>query len=122
VITFDPLPVIKAAKTPMQQVFQNLINNGIKYQKPGSQPKIHITFSETKTYWQFEVSDNGIGIDQQFYEKIFVVFQRLHHKNEYSGTGIGLAICKKIIENHNGKIWMDSVVGQGSTFYFTISK
>ncbi len=122
IITWDKLPAIRAAKTPMQQLFQNLIANGIKYQRPGSEPKIHISAKETDTHWQFSVKDNGIGIDPQFHEKIFIVFQRLHHKHEYSGTGIGLAICKKIVENHNGKIWIESALDQGSTFYFTISK
>jgi light-regulated signal transduction histidine kinase (bacteriophytochrome) len=121
-ITWGDLPTIKATRTPLFQVFQNLISNGIKYQKPGSRPEIDIQASETPTHWQFSISDNGIGVEKQFYDKIFVVFQRLHNKNEYSGTGIGLAICKKIIESHQGQIWVESVVGQGSTFYFTIHK
>jgi signal transduction histidine kinase len=121
-VTWGDLPVIKAARAPLLQVFQNLIANGIKYQKPGSRPEIDIQASETDTHWQFSVSDNGIGVEPQFFEKIFVVFQRLHNKNEYSGTGIGLAICKKIIESHQGQIWIESTVGEGSTFYFTIHK
>jgi light-regulated signal transduction histidine kinase (bacteriophytochrome) len=101
---------------------QNLISNALKYQKPFEKSRIEITCTETTTHWQFAIADNGIGIDPQFYEKIFVVFQRLHNKDEYSGTGIGLAICKKIIENHRGKIWVESVADKGSTFYFTIRK
>jgi signal transduction histidine kinase len=121
-ITFDELPLVRAVRTPLMQVLQNLINNGIKYQKPGSQPVIRVSAFETETHWQFAVADNGIGIEPRYFDKIFVVFQRLHAKNEYSGTGIGLAICKKIVENHNGKIWIESEAGKGSVFYFTISK
>jgi signal transduction histidine kinase len=121
-VSWSQLPLIRACRTPLQQVMQNLIANGIKYQKPGSVPVIKVGVSETDTDWRFSVSDNGIGIDKQFYGKIFVVFQRLHPKNEYSGTGIGLAVCKKIIDNHNGRIWIESEPGKGSTFYFTINK
>ena len=121
-IIWSDLPVIRASRTPLQQVIQNLINNGIKYQKEGSTPMIKISYKETDKYWEFTIADNGIGIEPQFHDKIFEVFQRLHTKNQYSGTGIGLAICKKIIDNHKGKIWIESALGEGSTFYFTISK
>lgn len=122
VITWDQLPVIGANKLSVQQLLQNLISNAIKYQKTESHPLINITYAETKRHWQFTFSDNGIGIAPEFYDKIFDVFQRLHDKSEYPGTGLGLAICKKIVENHKGKIWVESMPEQGSTFYFTISK
>ena len=121
-ISFKNLPEIFAARSPIQQLFQNLISNAIKYQQPGSIPKINITGIEKDDHWLFAVEDNGIGIDPEYFSKIFVIFQRLHNKDEYSGTGIGLAICKKIVDNHNGKIWVESVYGKGSTFYFTIPK
>ncbi len=121
-VVVDPLPVIKAAnKTQMFQLFQNLIGNALKYNN-GESVSIHAGGSEEKDHYQFFVKDNGIGIKPVFFEKIFVLFQRLHHKNEYSGTGIGLAICKKIVERHGGKIWVESEPGKGSCFYFTISK
>ena len=121
-ITFKNMPDFFAAKSPMEQLFQNLISNAIKYQQPNSITKINITGSEKDDHWLFAVEDNGIGIDPEYFNKIFVIFQRLHNKDEYSGTGIGLAICKKIVDNHNGKIWVESTFGKGSTFYFTIPK
>jgi PAS domain S-box-containing protein len=122
VIEWKELPVITGHETVLQQVFQNLIGNSLKYQKEGVRPVIKIEAADIGTHWQFAVSDNGIGIEPQYWEKIFVVFQRLHNKDEYSGTGIGLAICKKIVENHHGRIWVESNHESGSTFYFTISK
>ena len=122
VVTFKEIPEIFAARSPIHQLFQNLISNAIKYQHPNSTTKINITCIESNENWLFAVEDNGIGIDPEYFKKIFVIFQRLHNKDEYSGTGIGLAICKKIIDNHNGKIWVESVYGKGSTFYFTIPK
>lgn len=118
----DKLPVINAARTPIQQVMQNLIGNALKYQQAGVEPSVEIKVSETEKHWQFSILDNGIGIDPQFFEKIFVLFQRLHNKDEFSGTGIGLAICKKIVEAHNGHIWVESSPGEGSIFHFTIGK
>ncbi len=122
IITAPPLPVISTFKTPVRQVFQNLISNSLKYQQKDVQPCVTISFTETNDHWQFSVADNGIGISEKYFEKIFVLFQRLHNKDEYSGTGIGLAITKKIIENMGGEIWVNSEVGKGTTFYFTISK
>ena len=116
------LPKIFAVRTQMLQLFQNLVGNAIKYQKSGEPPHIIIDFKEHLTEWEFSIKDEGIGIDEKFYEKIFIIFQRLHTKSQFSGTGIGLAICKKIIEKHNGKIWVESALGKGSTFYFTIPK
>ena len=121
-IDWKNLPVIYGSKTSLTQVFQNLIGNALKYQESGTSPVVTIAGSETDTHWQFSVADNGIGIEERYFEKIFVVFQRLHNKDEYSGTGIGLAICKKLIESCHGKIWVESIYGKGSTFYFTISK
>lgn len=122
IIKWENLPTINVAKTPFQQVLQNLISNALKYQKEKENPLVEIRATETKDYWQFAIVDNGIGIEPQFFEKIFVIFQRLHNKDEYSGTGIGLAICKKIIEGHHGRIWIESAPGQGSIFYFTVRK
>lgn len=122
VVSYGSVPDIIGAKIPIQQLFQNLISNAIKYQQPGSIPEIKITAIDKEDYWQFAVADNGIGIDTEYFNKVFVIFQRLHSKDEYSGTGIGLAICKKIIDNHHGKIWVESTLGKGSTFYFTIPK
>ena len=121
-IVFNNLPVIESYRTPLRQVFQNLISNSLKYHKQEIAPLIQISCEELPTLWKFSVSDNGIGISQDYFEKIFIIFQRLHNKEEYSGTGMGLAIAKKIIENLGGKIWLTSVLGQGSIFNFTILK
>lgn len=121
-ITHNNLPEIVAAKTPVHQLFQNLISNAVKYQNPETISKIYITGKENADHWYFSIEDNGIGISVENFNKIFILFRRLHNKEQYSGTGIGLAICKKIINNHKGKLWVSSVPGKGSTFYFTISK
>ena len=120
-VVIDQLPNVRANKTQLFQLFQNLVGNALKYHS-GDSPHIHISGTEEETQFLFSVKDNGIGIKPIFFEKIFVLFQRLHHKNEYSGTGIGLAICKKIVDRHGGKIWVESEPGKGSCFYFTISK
>ena len=122
VIEYPELPVITAQKTGLQQLFSNLIGNAIKYQPKGNQPIIKIDVDETETAWQFAVSDNGIGIPQESYEKVFEVFQRLHSKEEYSGTGIGLSICMKVIQRHNGEIWIEPSPLGGTSFHFTIKK
>jgi PAS domain S-box-containing protein len=118
-ITRDPLPTIMADGTQLGQLFQNLIGNAIKFRnhKP---PEIHVSAKRSGKEWLFTVSDNGIGFDSQYAERIFVMFQRLHAKGEYPGTGIGLAICKKIVERHGGQIRVESKPGEGATFYFTI--
>lgn len=116
------LPTITGRRTPMQLVLQNLIGNSIKYHMPQKATKIEVSHTDLGTHWQFCVSDDGIGINPIFFEKIFVIFQRLHPKQEYSGTGIGLAICRKIIETQGGRIWVNSEEGKGSQFYFTVSK
>jgi len=119
--TCDPLPVIIADQSQMIQLLQNLISNAIKFR---SEEPLHIQVSgEVRTNeWVFSVSDNGIGIDPKYFRRIFVIFHRLHRKGDYSGTGIGLAVCKKIIQRHEGKIWVESEIGKGSTFYFSIPK
>ena len=118
-VSHEPLPEVIADYTQMAQVFQNLIINGIKFHSKEA-PKIHISAEKKANEWIFSVQDNGIGIDPQYSEKIFEVFKRLHKKEEYPGTGIGLAICKKIVERHGGHIWVESELGKGSTFYFTL--
>ncbi|MBL0882899.1 MAG: PAS domain S-box protein [Chitinophagaceae bacterium] len=120
-IIVSHLPIVKGNRTQLLQLFQNLISNAIKYHKEGT-PTIQINYTEKEEEYLFEIKDNGIGIDPAFHEKIFVIFHRLHSRSEYTGTGIGLAICKKIVERHHGKIWVKSVVGQGSSFFFTLSK
>jgi chemotaxis family two-component system sensor kinase Cph1 len=118
-ITYDPMPNVLGDGTQLMQLFQNLIANAIKFRSEKS-PEIHIGVKRIEEAWLFSVQDNGIGIDLQFSERIFIIFQRLHTRDEYPGTGMGLAICKKIIECHRGKIWVESKLEQGATFYFTI--
>ena len=118
-VSHDPLPEVIADSTQLAQVFQNLIANGIKFQSE-KVPKIHLSAEKKENEWVFSVKDNGIGIDPQYSEKIFEVFKRLHRKEDYPGTGIGLAICKKIVERHGGRIWVESELGKGATFYFTL--
>jgi PAS domain S-box-containing protein len=121
-ITHDKLPNVIGNADQLQRVFQNLISNAIKFRKSEEPLKIHIS-SYRAEYWEeyvFSVKDNGIGIEEQYFERIFTIFQRLHTREEYHGTGIGLSIIKKIIERHNGYIWVESELGAGSTFYFTI--
>lgn len=118
-ITYDALPILMVDELQLGQVFQNLIGNAVKFCR-NLQPRIHISAKRGADEWLFSVSDNGIGIKGEFFDRIFVMFQRLHTQAEYPGTGIGLAVCKKIIERHGGRIWAESEVGKGSTFYFTI--
>lgn len=121
-ITADVLPKILANRTPLHQIFQNLLGNALKYSVENIPSHIHISVKDLKDHWQFAVADNGIGIEKEYFEKIFTIFQRLHNKEEYSGTGMGLAIAKKNIETLGGKIWVESEKGLGSTFFFTIKK
>jgi PAS domain S-box-containing protein len=121
IVTYDtPMPTILADETQLIQLLQNLIDNGIKFHKKDEYPKIHISFKRVYNEWIFSVKDNGIGIEEKYFKKLFVIFSRLHSREKYPGTGIGLAMCKKIIERHGGRIWLESKVGEGSTFYFTI--
>ena len=118
-ITHDPLPIITADYSQIIQLLQNLIGNSIKY-RSDKIPEIHISAQEKDNDWIFSVEDNGIGIDPQYSDQVFQIFKRLHTNEEYKGTGIGLAITKRIIERHSGRIWVESELGKGSKFYFTI--
>ena len=123
VVTHDPLPAVLADEMQLIQLFQNLIGNGIKYQKKPGVPQIHISAAKNGgNMWTFSVQDNGLGIDPQYFERIFGMFQRLHKREEFAGTGIGLAICKKIVERHGGSISVESQPGDGSTFRFTMEE
>ncbi len=119
-ISHDRLPIVSGDKAQLVQVFQNLLGNAIKFCRDRS-PVIHVGATRRGDSWQFAVRDNGIGIDKQYAEKIFVIFQRLHTREEYPGTGIGLALCRRIVERHGGTIWFESEEGSGSTFFFTLS-
>jgi PAS domain S-box-containing protein len=121
-IKIEELPILFNHKTPLKQIFQNLISNALKYAKADEKPIIEITAEELENDWQFSVKDNGIGISEEYFDKIFEIFQRLHVREDYSGTGIGLSIVKKILENMGGKIWVESQVDQGSNFLFIIPK
>ncbi|WP_295335074.1 PAS domain S-box protein [Flavobacterium sp.] len=122
IFKFGDLPVVMAEKTPLIQTIHSLLDNAIKYAKQETTPEINFAVHENEAEWIFEVKDNGIGIDERFFEKIFIIFQRLHNRNQYDGTGIGLAIAKKHVEMWGGKIWVESQLDQGSTFYFTLKK
>jgi signal transduction histidine kinase len=119
VVTRDPLPRVMADRVQLGQLFQNLIGNAIKFHGKEA-PQVYLSAERRPTEWLFSVRDNGVGLDPEYAERIFVIFQRLHNREEYPGTGIGLAICKKIVERHGGRIWVVSQTGQGATFYFTL--
>ena len=116
------LPTITAFPVELRIVFQNLLSNALKYRRKDIEPVVIISSKTDEKFWNFTVEDNGIGIDKKYSDKIFIIFQRLHNNKEYKGTGIGLAHCKKIIELHNGAIWMESELGEGTKFHFTIPK
>ena len=120
-VTHDPLPTVLADESQLVQLFQNLVGNAVKYQ--GSEvPRVHVSAAQNGgDRWMFSVKDNGLGIDSKYFERIFGMFQRLHKRDEFSGTGIGLAICKKIAERHGGRISVESQPGQGSTFRFALA-
>ncbi len=118
-VTHDPLPTVMADPSQLDQIFQNLVSNAVKFQDNGN-PRVHVSATREDDAWRFTVRDNGIGIDPEYFERIFVIFQRLHTKDEYPGTGMGLAICKKIVEHHGGRMWVESRLGRGAEFNFTI--
>ena len=121
-IAVGPLPSVPATQSHLQQVFSNLISNAIKYRPAFRKPQIHVTASERAGEWLFCVSDNGIGVDMKYAQDIFGMFRRLHEADQYEGSGIGLALCKIVIERHGGRIWVESEAGKGSRFFFTLPK
>ncbi|WP_194975824.1 PAS domain S-box protein [Aquiflexum lacus] len=121
-IKFDGLPVLQTYRAPITQVVHCLLDNALKYAKENVAPHIEIRAQEKEAFWEFAVKDNGIGIDEMFYNKVFIIFQRLHNRNQHDGTGIGLSIAKRSVEFLGGEIWLESKVGEGTTFYFTIRK
>ena len=120
VVSHDALPVVRADRTQLVQLFQNLVGNALKFRSPGRTAEIRVAARREAEEWLFSVRDNGLGFEQQYAEKIFVIFQRLHARGQYPGTGIGLAICKRIVQRQGGRIWASGEPGQGATFFFTI--
>ena len=120
-VSVDTLPELVVEPNHLYQLFQNLIDNSLKFVK-NDKPKVKISAIERDDEWEFSITDNGIGIREEYKDKIFMIFQRLHSVSEYPGTGVGLAICKKVVQLHGGRIWFTSVSDNGTTFYFTISK
>ena len=118
-VIIDPLPTVEGDATQLGMVFQNLIANAVKFRGEAA-PRVHVSALRQNGDWRFAVRDNGIGIKEAYQEKIFEIFERLHNRSEYEGTGIGLATCKKIVERHGGRIWVESEEGGGTTFFFTI--
>ncbi|HSV28830.1 MAG TPA: ATP-binding protein [Candidatus Omnitrophota bacterium] len=117
-----PLPVVMADSVQLASLFQNLIGNGIKYRRPEVRPEVTVGVEDKGAHWAFFVRDNGIGIESQYHAQIFELFKRLHPRGHYQGTGIGLSVCKRVVERHGGQIWVDSQAGFGSTFWFTLPK
>jgi light-regulated signal transduction histidine kinase (bacteriophytochrome) len=119
-VTHDDLPTVKADSTQLMQLLQNLVGNAVKFRSPERPCQVHVGAEMREGRWVFYIRDNGIGIDPRQHERVFVIFQRLHTREQYAGTGIGLAICKKIVERHGGRIWVESKPGEGSTFFFAL--
>ncbi|MHC4919646.1 MAG: sensor histidine kinase [Planctomycetota bacterium] len=121
IVTHDPLPTVQADRSQLVQLFQNLIGNAVKFH--GEQPpRVHVGAQREEDGWTFFVRDNGIGIEPRFGERVFEIFQRLHERDRYPGTGVGLSICKRIVEHHGGRIWVESQLGKGATFFFTLTR
>jgi len=120
-VTNGQLPSVMGDPTQLSQLLQNLIGNAIKF-RGAAAPRVHVAACEREGEWMFAVKDNGIGIEPEYFDRIFVIFQRLHAVTDYPGTGIGLAVCKRIVERHRGRMWVESESGQGTTFFFTIPK
>ena len=121
-VVFSGLPQVNGDRTQLSRLFQNLIDNGLKFKKPGELPRVDVSAADAGAHWQFTVRDNGIGIAPEYQAKVFGMFARLHTQDEYPGTGVGLPICKKIAERHGGKLWVESAEGSGTAFHFTLSK
>ena len=121
VVTHDPLPTVGGDVSQLRQLFQNLVGNAIKFRGEAA-PRVHISVRGDGALWRFAVSDNGIGIEPEYSDRVFVIFQRLHSRRDYPGTGVGLAICKKIVERHGGRIWVESRPGEGAKFNFSIPR
>jgi len=118
-VTHDPLPSVLADRSQLQQLLTNLIGNALKFRSEAP-PRVHVRAKREGRFWRFSVSDNGIGIAPEYFDRIFVIFQRLHGREAYPGTGVGLAICRKIVDRHGGRLWLESTPGQGATFHFTL--
>lgn len=118
-VEVGPLPSVRADPGQLAQLFQNLIGNALKFRDPARAPLIRITASREGSFWTFRVEDNGIGVDPQYFEKVFIIFERLHG-HDVPGTGIGLALCRKIVGRHGGRIWIESEKGRGTTMFFTL--
>ena len=116
------LPTVTGTQSALYRLFLNLISNGIKFRKKDTAPEVWLSFKETPDHWEFTLQDNGIGVKEEDQPKLFNAFQRLHRRDEYPGTGLGLVTCKKIVEVHGGKIWMTSEYGKGTAFHFTLPK
>src|SRR5262249_41293984 len=119
-VSISTMPPVRMHPAHLRQLLQNLVGNAIKYRRPGETPRVEIQAQHAKDGVKFSISDNGIGIEKEHSERIFGLFQRLHSSDRYSGTGLGLALCKRIVELYNGRIWVESELEKGSTFYFTI--
>jgi len=118
-VASDPLPTVRANASQLLQLFQNLLGNAVKF-RGGRAPRVHVSARREGAWWIFAVRDNGIGVAPEYFERVFVLFQRLHTRGEYPGSGMGLAICKRIVERHGGRIWLESEPGSGATFFFTL--
>lgn len=119
-VTSGPLPWVQADEGQLSRLLVNLIGNALKYRRPEVPPRVHVTAQPEGSLWRFAVADNGVGIDARYHEQVFVPFQRLHAQDDIEGTGLGLAVSRKIVERHGGQLWLESVPGQGSTFFLTL--